>query len=699
MKSRPLNMPQLVLALVSLGGCLLIKGHPLPAALAVLIVVAVQFSPFRLSLDRKGELRLVFLPSIFLFAYVIQVLSRPLGMQDELEAILDGLTYFFGAWLLLKMLIPKGFVARNDLKAIFLRIWLGRFRDRSIQGGFYNPLYVFSVIWLLAASQGSGRLHFALLALSATAVVLWDVLSRETEDGKLHLPVLLNGLFIRGAVLAACLAAAIALFLPWAHKTIEERYIAYLRGSTSGSVLERRTAIGEIGRLKLSKKVVMRVFTDSPGYLRDGVFTFYHQGMWLSPKMKPRAVKPAEDASSKPPGLFYLLRKAPEGAELFRMNIICLAPKNRALATPKGVVGVWVGEPDLKLLPGRVPVFPEKIERYRYSLTYTPDVRPEPMGEGEEKSVLRLPREFSSRLKVLTRDIVKNKKTLLAKIGAVHSFLGSRFTYSLEQKELRGNPLEHFLLRSRAGHCEYFASSMALMLRHLGIPTRYVTGYIVKEHNDPGGYYVVRQRDAHSWLEAYIRGRGWVALDPTPASGLTHPLEPRWRRVLAQWADLVGHRWQDWRLETQDKTFFEILKGLYGNHPALGILLAAALTLIFGYRLVALVRGGLLARGLSRKERARRRTPREAVAGSPRVRELGTLYSRFEAGFAKRAGNRLPFETPMEFSARALKGQFTEEEAAHFSEVVQTYCLLRYKPGVLDQGSLEDFQRLVEALE
>jgi protein-glutamine gamma-glutamyltransferase len=95
----------------------------------------------------------------------------------------------------------------------------------------------------------------------------------------------------------------------------------------------------------------------------------------------------------------------------------------------------------------------------------------------------------------------------------------------------------------RRGHCEYFASSMAIMLRLIGIPSRVVNGFSGGEFNDITSQYVIRASDAHSWVEAYIPGQGWVAFDPTPAgSAQTHS---EWSRLML-YMDAMSSFWREW---------------------------------------------------------------------------------------------------------------------------------------------------------
>ena len=123
-------------------------------------------------------------------------------------------------------------------------------------------------------------------------------------------------------------------------------------------------------------------------------------------------------------------------------------------------------------------------------------------------------------------------------------YLRTNFAYTLNLTGKPGaDPLAHFLFETKAGHCEYFATAMAVMLRTLGIPSREVNGFLPGEYNDVGGDYIVRASDAHSWVEAYFPGSGWVTFDPTPpsndvASGLLSRLA-----LYVDWFQLTWNEW------------------------------------------------------------------------------------------------------------------------------------------------------------
>ena len=118
----------------------------------------------------------------------------------------------------------------------------------------------------------------------------------------------------------------------------------------------------------------------------------------------------------------------------------------------------------------------------------------------------------------------------------------SQYTLQLS-RTVPHDPLANFLFERRQGHCEYFASSMAVMLRSLGIPSRVVNGFRTGEFNDLTSQYVVRASNAHSWVEAYFPGHGWIAFDPTP--GASMPVRTGWSRI-GLYIDAMASFWRDW---------------------------------------------------------------------------------------------------------------------------------------------------------
>jgi hypothetical protein len=157
---------------------------------------------------------------------------------------------------------------------------------------------------------------------------------------------------------------------------------------------------------------------------------------------------------------------------------------------------------------------------------------------------LQLPRKLDPRIPELAKLITRDAQTPFDKALAIESYLRNRFTYTLNLTgKLADDPLAHFLFETRAGHCEYFASAMIIMLRTIGVPSREVNGFLPGEFNELGGDYIVRASDAHSWVEVYFPGADWQVFDPTPAS--TENANGFLTR-LGKYIDWMEITWSEW---------------------------------------------------------------------------------------------------------------------------------------------------------
>jgi transglutaminase-like putative cysteine protease len=130
---------------------------------------------------------------------------------------------------------------------------------------------------------------------------------------------------------------------------------------------------------------------------------------------------------------------------------------------------------------------------------------------------LKLPGDTDPRIAELAQRITARGRSTIEKATLVEGYLKQNYQYTLNLTWTPGpQPVSTFLFSAKVGHCEYFASAMAILLRSAGVPTRIVNGFLMGEYNPVGGDYIVRQSDAHSWVEVYVPGRGWLEFDPTP---------------------------------------------------------------------------------------------------------------------------------------------------------------------------------------
>ncbi len=167
----------------------------------------------------------------------------------------------------------------------------------------------------------------------------------------------------------------------------------------------------------------------------------------------------------------------------------------------------------------------------RYDVYVAPDdeiLTGPPLQEIDRRRYLALPATFPKRIAELAEEWTKNEPTPRAKAKAIEEHLKKEFVYDTNSPSGgTASPVDHFLFESKKGHCEFFSTSMALMLRAVHIPSRNVTGFVGGTYNRFGKYYAVREGDAHSWIEAYIDDgprSGWQTFDPTPSAG-AQPLQ------------------------------------------------------------------------------------------------------------------------------------------------------------------------------
>lgn len=197
-------------------------------------------------------------------------------------------------------------------------------------------------------------------------------------------------------------------------------------------------------------------------------------------------------------------------------------------------------------------------------------------------------------------------------------------------------PVAEFLFEKKKGYCQYFASAAAVLLRLEGVPTRYVSGFHVTENNRVGNHYLVREMDAHAWVESYIPGKGWVQVDPTPGAeynSLHAALSQGWLARALEWSSagtaefLLRFRTGGWRAE---------LRRL-GAQPR-GLLHGQLFTWTGAVVLAAALLGGLVRPWLRRRpvrhDRTESSEPQENLEGAPALaqllRRLDAYWIRFD---------------------------------------------------------------------
>jgi len=187
-----------------------------------------------------------------------------------------------------------------------------------------------------------------------------------------------------------------------------------------------------------------------------------------------------------------------------------------------------------------------------------PQTYPERIGFIPVANYLQLPRT-DPRIAELARQVTAAETNNYDRVRAIEEHLSTQYGYTLDMPFTGDDPVAGFLFNQRRGHCEYFASAMAVMVRALGIPVRMVNGFLPGEYNDISGMYMVRASDAHSWVEVYFPRYGWVVFDPTPPAG-TESITTAYR--LSLWLDALQSFWIDWVVNYDFSRQFTLARNL-----------------------------------------------------------------------------------------------------------------------------------------
>jgi protein-glutamine gamma-glutamyltransferase len=325
---------------------------------------------------------------------------------------------------------------------------------------------------------------------------------------------------------------------------------------------------------------------------------------------------------------------------------------------------------------------------------------------------LQLP-QLDPRIPELAKRVAARTNTPYDQAVDIENYLRSSFTYTLSLTGKPGDdPLPHFLFDTRAGHCEYFASAMAVMLRTLGIPTREVNGFLSGEYNDLAGDYIVRASDAHSWVEVYFPGTGWITFDPTPpaplpASGLLSRLafyldwmELTWNEwiinydfahqtTLAQNVQKNSRHWsfraRVWFIRTQ-QLVIDHMMAWQARHARLRYFLPVVLV-----SLLVLLRFNFVNRLLQRLRLAWQLRLPESARANPQL--ASRLYAELLRLLRRRGFERLESQTAFEFAAVVNAPGL----APFVHEFAQIYCDARFGCNPCDISRLRQLLEQVRA--
>lgn len=454
----------------------------------------------------------------------------------------------------------------------------------------YQQIAILAFLHLIAGTVLSSGLDFGVVFFGFVIVMPWMLTlthlrkELETQHGvdspvlraELDSDKLTSGAFFAGTTLLAVPLFVLTAAMFFAFPRVGFGFLSSL-GTQQMAVagFGDDVELGGFGTIRDDPTVIMRVKMGTqpnppppsiPIRLRGTSFDSYSEGRWSRTHIAGEEVRRAfED---------YLLHRRPTSED--EMFEIILDPMEEAvLFLPPGTVSVRIA-PTIRAgrrIHRKVKYAPGYDFRYRGAiegpLTYKAYVGKElrgitePVPEKLRDRYVELPPDYED-IALLAQRVAGDLSDPRAQAQRIERYLRTNLQYTLDQPDTRGkDPLHVFLFDAKAGHCEYFSTAMAIMMRSLGVPARNVTGFLGADFNPYGNYYAVRNGNAHSWVEVYD-GQRWITFDPTPVSGQTIAAPSGFAVKFRQMVDALRVRWAEYVVEFNIRDQARALKGVAG---------------------------------------------------------------------------------------------------------------------------------------
>lgn len=457
----------------------------------------------------------------------------------------------------------------------------------------YQHLYAISLVAVLAAASLTTDLWYfpvflAYVVFGVWALLLFQVAKRSEEihasalkvqpmrEGpEKHADVTPQLLWMGNGLATATIGLTILMFfmIPRVGAGFYQKGIGEnIRTSGFSNTVD----LGSIGTMKRDHSVVMRVElpdgSERQGgqlYLRGSVFDRYNGRSWTNLLSHRHAV------TENSPGTFVVERRGARESAQFGPPL-----RQHILLEPLDTT-VLFAAPFAEIITGKLPAIQADVSGGLYlpfasptRIEYSVVSRSHPVlpADRQAESVsyresvfrpfMQVP-DLSERIMELTQEIVRGKRNAYDKAVAIKSHLLQNYQYSLDVAHgEHEDPLEDFLFSRKTGYCEHYATAMAVMLRTQGIPARLITGFLATEWNEYGNYFVVRQQDAHAWVEVFLPHSGWVMMDPTPESGDSFGGAPAAWQTFGRMLDSVRLRWSRMVVQYSTVDQLAMVKGI-----------------------------------------------------------------------------------------------------------------------------------------
>ena len=522
----------------------------------------------------------------------------------------------------------------------------------ALRGKVADLTHAYAGVTLVAAGTASGAASW--LYAAYVVIVAWAIAAAAPANRRPALWVPLAAAAGLGYGVHVGVAALQGQFEEWGQELLQD----FL--DPKADAFRERTRIGDLGRIKLGDRIVMRVAASGSRpdaiLLREAAFDRYRNGEWQSTR---RAAQPlAREGES--------WRIAPGSAS----RSLTL---RRSMSGGEGLLPVPAGARAVSKLPAesveRIPTGAVRARGVPRFLAFDVAYGDDATADADPAAVdLEVPDVLGPVLDQVIAAESLRKATPAETLAAIRAFFDARYAYSLELSPSPSAPprtLAAFLTTDRKGHCEYFATATVLLARRAGIPARYVGGYSVQEFSPLENAFLVRARHAHAWSTVHVAG-GWVDADTTPSRWAQFEEEEMhgWFGALLDRLSYVVERALRWWLEGGDADWSRI-----GRAVATGVL-------------AAIVVGA----GVVWWKRRRRAPPRRAPD------PVAAAWLSVESALAPTHPRR-PGETAREWAARLRHDHPEESWCARLAELAGAYYRARFDPA----APAAQVQRFIEA--
>lgn len=567
------RMPVQVPALILAAAVLLWGWHQsllIYAVIAAVLVEGVRVVKFRWQFDdsdfnRLGDVTGVGLVLLLVVQFTDHGLTGIYGVLRWFPMVVLGLT------------LAQLYSTRDStpLSAMFPSVRFALKRGRITEPGNLDMRLPFLIACMLSACAAPQRSAWILPVEAAMLVwLLWA--NRPPQRSVRAVTVALLVCVLVAGVAAGAVGATRKALGPVIMDIMRER-MAHWRDP-----FRNHTALGEIGRLKLSDRIVMRIESPPgipvPRLLHEATYTHLSNNVWLAGASRFAELTPGADGTrwdlseDRRPFSTVTIAKSlirnkamlavPAGAfrieelpveELHANSLGALKVQNGPALVRYRVryatgAGLRAGpvEND-RVVPQRlIDVLSTTLEKLDLPVSM-----PEQVPDQEHAKALE---HVSEQIGAGTKPIGSGAPTRdpAQIIRGLQEYFSSSFRYSLQltAPTEETHPIEDFLLRGHSGHCEFFATATVLLLRAAGIPARYATGFSVQEYSELEQAWVVRRRHAHAWAVAWVDDR-WVAVDTTPVQWFVEEAQgSAWWQPLYDAISWVWHRFSRWRLDS-----------------------------------------------------------------------------------------------------------------------------------------------------